>query len=396
MLSHSVKELELTRTRALIEDAARNGTASAVVGGFWSFKSPDHFYVHSAGVTRSDDGTRARPVTAQSVFDLASVSKVMGAASAYAALVERKWVDWNLRVQAVFPEYPHSDIRVSHLLSHTTGFPAWRPFWREILAEFGLPHGSLSSGPLDDFEGGEGVGARLRTISVRDRLNVAREKVFSVEPEVPVETRALYSDVSFLMLGFLIEAVTGMTFERAVDSLVLTPMGLHNTSYIRIGARPSYGDEVLSTVATERSNWRGGVLQREVHDENAWAMGGVAGHAGLFAPIHDVLLFARRWMTGHFSNETRKIAWLRMPRPAGCERTLGWDTPSQTSASCGTRFSKRSIGHLGFTGTSLWIDPDAGVAVVLLTNRVHLSREPDKIRALRPLFHDTLREELGF
>jgi CubicO group peptidase (beta-lactamase class C family) len=123
-------------------------------------------------------------------------------------------------------------------------------------------------------------------------------------------------------------------------------------------------------------------------------MGGYGGHAGAFGTIRDVLHFARGLMTGFLSSPVLDAAWTRVQNPPGCDRTLGWDTPSGPTSSAGGHFSEQSVGHLGFTGTSLWIDPKAQLAVVLLSNRVHPSRDNLKIRTFRPQFHDAIRMDL--
>ena len=137
------------------------------------------------------------------------------------------------------------------------------------------------------------------------------------------------------------------------------------------------------------------MLQGQVHDDNCWAMGGYAGHAGVFGCAEDVLRFAARLLGGFFPKEILGALWTRVALPVGCERTLGWDTPSGLLSSAGKKASARMVGHLGFTGTSLWIDPVEGWAVTLLSNRVHPSRDNQKIRSFRPVFHDTLAEELA-
>jgi CubicO group peptidase (beta-lactamase class C family) len=170
-------------------------------------------------------------------------------------------------------------------------------------------------------------------------------------------------------------------------------MGIPGLYFRRVLANADQGRDE-SAVATELDEWRGGMVQGQVHDENCWSMGGYSGHAGAFGRLSDVVEFAAGLMTTSFlSPKVLREMWTRVLLPPGCERTLGWDTPSANQASCGDRFSAQTVGHLGFTGTSLWMDPQKGIAVILLTNRVHPTRENILIRAFRPRFHNAILDD---
>jgi CubicO group peptidase (beta-lactamase class C family) len=308
------------------------------------------------------------------VFDLASVSKVYATATLAAVLIERGWLSWNTSVAAIFPDYPHPEIEIRHLLSHTAGFIAWEPYWEKLRQIFAPDE--------------------LTEISVSRRQAEMRKLIFSVQPQAKPGEQMVYSDVSFLLLGFILEEITRMPLDRAVSHWVWRPMGLQQSYYSRV-TQPAQAAIQEGVAATELCPWRGGVLQGQVHDDNCWAMGGYGGHAGAFGTAQDVLHFARGLMKGFLSQSTLNAMWTRVAEPPQCSRTLGWDTPSGEVSSAGTRFSTHSVGHLGFTGTSLWMDLEADLAVVLLSNRVHPSRENMKIRAFRPKFHDAIREDLG-
>jgi serine-type D-Ala-D-Ala carboxypeptidase len=311
----------------------------------------------------------------ETVFDLASISKVFSTAALTALLVDRAWLEFGTPVKAVFPDYPYGDIQVKHLLSHTAGFVAWEPYWERLRERFA---------PLPVWE-----------VSVAKRQRAMRELIFAVKPEAKPGERVLYSDVSALLLGFLLEEVTRMPLDRAVSTLLWQPLGVQSASYRRVDRGVDAGrDEAVA--ATEQCAWRGGVVQGQVHDDNCWAMGGYAGHAGVFGTARDVLHFSARLLGGFISREVLKASWTRVSQPAGCERTLGWDTPSGPEPSASLKFSSRTVGHLGFTGTALWIDPAASLAVTLLTNRVHPSRDNNNIRAFRPRFFEAVRLDLGF
>jgi CubicO group peptidase (beta-lactamase class C family) len=362
------------RTLRVVHEGVKEGVFP---GAAFGARIRDHgTWIGALGARRKfPESLPTLAMEAGTVFDLASLTKVMGTASLAATLVERGWISWETPVRAVIPEFPYGEIRLEHLLSHTAGYAAWAPFWQELRDLFG------SKRPLE-------------AIPVRARQQAVRERVLACAPEAPPGERALYSDISFLVLGFVLEKVVDQPLDRAIDALVWRRMGLKDTRFRRVtrSAAVSRDEQVA---ATELDTWRGPLLQGQVHDDNCWAMGGYGGHAGAFGPAADVLRFAGAWMQGRFvGDEVRAQAWARMGRPAGCERTRGWDTPSGESSSAGRYFSAASVGHLGFTGTSLWIDPPAGIAVTLLTNRVHPTRENNAIRAFRPRFHDAIREDI--
>jgi CubicO group peptidase (beta-lactamase class C family) len=352
------------------------GVAPGAVLGVWDARWPDQGWGAAVG-RRREVPNPGLAMSLDTIFDLASVSKVYATATLAAWLVDRGWISWSTRLSSVFAGYPFEDIEVRHLLSHTAGFAAWEPYYERLRER-------LSPGKHSE----------LWRVSISERQQAMREMIFAVKPEVAPEERAVYSDISFLLLGFLLEEVTQMPLDRAVRDLLWKPLGAARSEYRRVN-RSVEAARDEGVAATEDCPWRGGVLQGQVHDDNTWAMGGYAGHAGVFGDARDLLHFARRMLGGFLSRATLEAAWTRVPRPVGCERTLGWDTPSGESPAASTLFLPGSVGHLGFTGTSLWIDPRAGVAVTLLTNRVHPSRENIKIREYRARLHRVLRQDLA-
>ena len=301
----------------------------------------------------------ALPCTLETVFDLASLTKVLATASLAMRAVEQDahWLE--TRVADLLPEWRGADrapVTIRHLLEHASGLPA---------------HAKL-------FEV-----ARDR----REFLARIVECPLAVEPG----TASAYSDLGFILLGFLLESELGAPLDRLFESIASRLDG-------PIGFNPAAS--VASVIApTESDPWRGRVLQGEVHDENAAALGGVAGHAGLFGTARAVGSFGQTvlrtfaqdtWLS---RRETIAMFATRSTVP-GSSRALGWDTMLPTS-SCGTRMSPRAIGHTGFTGTSLWIDPENDVYVALLTNRVHPTRAGDGIQALRREMHDAVMAALG-
>lgn len=382
-LSSELKVLALdpnsfSRTWKVLEQGVSEGVAPGFVAGFWEKRNPDQIVLGAIGQRRVIPSPL--PMTTDTVFDLASVSKVFATAALCGVLVERAWLSWDTPVKEILTEYPYGDIKVWHLLSHTAGLVWWQPLWESMVLHFQR----FYSEPI-------------RNVSIRERQQLMRELVFSLSPEELPGVRAVYSDISFLLLGFLLEELTQMPLDLAVEKFVWKPMGITQASYHRsIEGCRGPAPVMQEVAATEDCPDRGGVLQGEVHDDNCWAMGGYGGHAGVFASAQDVLHFARGMMTGFLSPAT----WGAMCRPVsslvGCTRTLGWDSPSERDSSTGSLFSRHSVGHLGFTGTSLWIDLEAELAVVLFSNRVHPTRENLKIKEMRPKFHDSLRSDLAY
>ena len=192
----------------------------------------------------------------------------------------------------------------------------------------------------------------------------------------------IYSDWDMILTQLIIEKITGQTLDRFVTERIFAPLGMTSTMFTPDSA--TYFNRIAPT---EIDSVRGGLVQAKVHDENAWAIGGVAGHAGLFSSARDLTVFAQMLLNGGEYNGVRivkasTIARWTSPQTRISSRALGWDTPSKNSSS-GNYFSARSYGHTGFTGTSMWIDPERGLFVILLTNRVNPSRDNQRHVPLR-------------
>ena len=212
-----------------------------------------------------------------------------------------------------------------------------------------------------------------------------------------------------MLLGEAVERLSGKPLDRFCRDEMFTPMQLSSTFFVDLSRSweetcpaPAPAIAAAEIAATEDCPWRRKILCGEVHDDNAYAMGGVAGHAGLFSSAPDVHRFIRflgRCRTGaepDFLPAAVVREFLEAERPLpGQTHVLGWDTPSPEGSSSGRHFSARTVGHLGFTGTSIWWDLERDVHVVFLTNRVHPSRDNDAIRQFRPLVHDAVMEALG-
>jgi CubicO group peptidase (beta-lactamase class C family) len=204
-----------------------------------------------------------------------------------------------------------------------------------------------------------------------------------------------------MLLGLAVERLSGSSLDRFVAEHIAQPLGADPFCYLPIGGQEmeTCRSTMIGRIApTEQDPWRGRLLCGEVHDENAAALGGVAGHAGLFGSAETVLAITGAWLEGYRGNSSMLDSGIarefssRQEGISGSSWALGWDTPSSPSSS-GRYFSGRSFGHLGFTGTSIWIDPEYELEVVLLSNRVHPSRNNDGIRSFRPMIHDLVRQE---
>jgi CubicO group peptidase (beta-lactamase class C family) len=214
-------------------------------------------------------------------------------------------------------------------------------------------------------------------------------------------TKTVYSDWDFILMQLVIERITGQPLDRFVEERVFRPLGMRDTGFrpdpaLRERVAPTEVEDWRCTAAPCTGQLRGGKVWGEVHDENAWAIGGVSGHAGLFSSARDLAVFAQMLLNGGSYGGVRILRpetiarWTARQAP-GSSRALGWDTPSEHS-SAGRYFSARAFGHTGFTGTSLWIDPQKDLFVVLLTNRVNPTRENAKLGPLRRAVADAVQE----
>lgn len=312
-----------------------------------------------AGTLNADDPDDARRlVTPQTVYDLASLTKLLvttqliadDVAAGVVRLDETPWSWW-------------PPITVAHALHHTSGLPAHQKFHEQLL--------------LRRRENGTAVGRSAGKDLVVDL-------VLRTKPEADIDERTLYSDLGFIALGALLEA----RHQRALDVLWSSSSHAqgHGARYVDLEV-DGYHPLVPAVAPTERCDWRKRIVQGQVHDDNAFAMGGVAGHAGLFGSLDDVVVMART-MLRRLLDERDVLATFASTSGPRAERALGFDIATP-GGSTGDVLGPRTVGHLGFTGTSLWLDPDARRAYVLLANTVHFGRGGIVARnkALRVAFH---------
>lgn len=310
------------------------------------------------------------------IYDVASLTKVMATTPSLMLLVAEGKLHLDQRVVEILPAFGErgkEEITLRHLLTHSSGLRPWRAYFADLREREQRRGEQL----LATRAGREAIVQRiLRSAPVHD----------------PGEA-AVYGDLGFIVLGEVVAQVGGESLASFCERRVWRPLGLEDTAFHPI---PHQADRARFA-ATELCPWREKVLWGEVHDPNAWAMGGVAGHAGVFSTAAEVLRFglemlaAERGDSALFPAEVAREFFRRQDLPPGSDWALGWDTPTPGQSTSGRHFAARSIGHTGFTGTSLWIDLDAGCAIALLSNRVHVVPKRSRF-ALRPLVHDLVRE----
>ena len=339
---------------------------------------------HEAFGVRTKDPEPA-PMHPDTVFDLASLTKPLATAFAFMLLVKERKVELDDRVTRFFPNFAvHGKVKVTFrsLLAHYSGLAAWRPFYKEIAKV-------------------ERRG-KLNFVASRGAKEWVYEQIHRERPDYETAEKSVYSDLGFMLIGELIELVTRMPLDRFSHERLYRPLGLRSTGFVDLSMmRAKKLAPVTDDIApTERCAWRRKVLCGEVHDDNAYAMGGVAGHAGLFAPARDVhvllshLTACRLGAEGLVPAEIMREFWTRDGTVEGSTWALGWDMPTSGTSSAGKHVTPTSVGHLGYTGTSAWIDLERRAHVIVLTNRVHPTRDNDRIRAARPRIHDAIFETL--
>jgi CubicO group peptidase (beta-lactamase class C family) len=307
-------------------------------------------------------------VTPETVYDIASITKVAATTAAAMLLHQRGLLRLETPLCELLPGFtanraaggdPARKITLSHLLAHNSGLPGYVEFFRTAATPEALWKACL-------------------------------ELSLAAEPG----TRAEYSDPGFILLGRALEVLTGEALATWLPREIFQPLELTATCFTPPAEAHSLipPTEIDTTLRHRR-------IQGEVQDENAWLLGGVAGHAGLFSNVPDLLRFAGEVLAATQSENARLFnaatieTFAQRQSPPESSRALGWDTPSRVSSS-GQHFSPHSIGHLGFSGCSLWIDLEAHIAVVLLTNRTWPDRQCQLIRQIRPAFHDAIRKDL--
>jgi CubicO group peptidase (beta-lactamase class C family) len=309
------------------------------------------------------------PMKKDTIFDLASLTKPLATTLVLMALAGKGDLDLDQPLSSIIKDYDLMDksgITPRMLLNHCSGLIDWMPFYLKL----------VNYGP-------------------ENRKRILREMIVREPLKYPSGRIALYSDLGFMMLEWIVEAVTGLNMDRYLINNFYGPLSLKNTFLNRANAPFDRN----SIAATEECPWRKRIIQGEVHDENAFAAGGFSGHAGLFSTAGDVLTLAEMLMDHYHERRSDlldpKIVmsfFKRQDIVSDSTWALGWDTPSCEGSSSGRYFSQSSAGHLGFTGTSLWMDLKREIIVIFLSNRVHPTRDNIRIRGFRPVLHDLVMQ----
>jgi CubicO group peptidase (beta-lactamase class C family) len=326
------------------------------------------------------------PMRLETVFDLSSLTKPLATTIAVMMLTREAKMRLDDRLTRFFHNFGvhgKGHVTFRHLLAHSSGLAAWRPFYQQIA-------GVERSG-------------KVNFMASRGAKEFVYEEIHREKPEAPTATKMIYSDLNLMLLGEAVEQVTGVGLNRFCRDKVFRPLGLRATDFIDISLVRTRRLEPVPEMfaSTAVCPLRKRLLVGEVDDENAYAMGGVSGHAGLFAPVKEVdrivaeLLASYQGLSDFVPQKIVQQFWTRDTAVRGSTWALGWDSPSPEYSSSGHRFSAAAVGHLGFTGTSIWIEPARGIAISLLTNRVHPRRDNQAIRDFRPKIHDLIMEALG-
>jgi CubicO group peptidase (beta-lactamase class C family) len=308
------------------------------------------------------------------VFDLASLTKPLATTLAVMKLIERHKLDLSRRLGSLIPVFADrkkANVTIRDLLTHCSGLPDYRPYYEK----------------LRSLAGNLGK-ETLRGLLVKEPL------------VYPTGKSVLYSDIGFMILEWVVENVSGRRLDRFVFEEVYKPLGLDALYFPDLDSTGSDSKtRKKEYAATEFCPWRNMLLEGAVHDDNAYVVGGVAGHAGLFGTALEIHNLLAQLLSDFHGGATSRL----FPQAILCEffhrqkdtdRALGFDTPSFPHSSCGHYFSNKTVGHLGFTGTSFWMDLERRIIVILLTNRVHPSCDNIKIKSFRPKLHDTVMENI--
>jgi CubicO group peptidase (beta-lactamase class C family) len=328
--------------------------------------------IASRGFGRQTYDVDSPAITPATIYDLASVTKVAATTVVAMQLWEEDKIKLDIPVKSYLPQFSgdaKDSVTLRHLLNHSAGLHEWDELWKK---------------------------ARNK----EEALNYIYQLPLDYSPGDSV----IYSDLGLILIGQILETVTGKPLDQLADEIIYKPMDMNNTMF-------NPPKDLLSRIAPTEigGSMNRGLIHGEVHDENAFFFNGVAPHAGLFSTAEDLAALAQMLLNGgiyrhhrFFKPQTVKDWTSRQNMPEGSSRGLGWDTPSDEGSSAGDYFSRGSFGHLGFTGTSMWVDPNRKIAIILLTNRVYPTREREGIydvrrnfytKAMQVLLKDT-REEI--
>lgn len=355
-LAHLADDASAHAVRDSMRAVLERGLADHAYPGAVAIVGDKHAVLATVAVGHQDWAPSPR-TDENTMWDLASLTKVIGTTTALMQLWAEHRVDLDAPVQKYLPEFvgPHKElVTVRHLLTHSSGMPAWRPLYKEATSPANAIQ-LLYQTPLDTLPG----------------------------------VRMVYSDLGAMLLGKIVERVSGEPIDVYLRRHVFAPLGMTSTMF-------NPPARLLPRIApTERDPWRGRLVHGQVHDENAYFLGGVSGHAGLFSSAVDLARFARMYLEGGALDGARVVTqaaidtFTHVQNAALSNRALGWETPNGTN-SAGHEMSPRAFGHTGFTGTSIWIDPARDLFVILLSNRVDPTRDNPRLGPVRAQLADAV------
>jgi CubicO group peptidase (beta-lactamase class C family) len=346
--AENVNKQKLAKAWAVVENGQANGAfAGAVALVARNGKTILHKSCGYATIipTRKKLGRDA-------IFDLASITKSIATTTAILMLIEKNLISLDTKVSSIIRSFSNgkvgnnswrNEVAIRHLLTHTSGLPSWYEFYTRVSNKEELLNELCNNVPLSAAPG----------------------------------TRFEYSDIGFMLLGIILEIVSGKELSKFTEENIFGPLKMSDTSF-----NPPQSKK-RRIVATEFSNWRGKLVYGKVHDENAYVMGGVSGHAGLFSTAKDLSVFCQCLLNGVYNNHrllsNDMMATMRtnQTRDLGGYYGLGWRVKTEMTPGIGSRLSSQAFGHNGYTGTSVWIDPEHNLVMILLTNRIHPVREGD-------------------
>lgn len=376
-----ISDKDLSAVTALLEQGVEQGVypgAVLLVG-----QGGDLLYEKSVGRRSldSDAGLMQR----DTVFDIASITTVLVTTTLVARFIERQRLNLEDRVARYLQGISvngKGTITIGQLLSHRGGFPQWHPYFEELIRA--------------------NAGARVGIMTSRGAADYVYNSIVRSSLKYKIGTKQVYSDVGFMLLGHLLEVLSGLSLEKLAQQEIFSPLGLKSTAYINLGLIKRHGIQpVIDMIApTEECSWRKRVLCGEVHDDNAWAMGGIAGHSGVFSTASDLYRFAREMLAAFYgesqylSREVVTKLWQPAEGGPSTGWRYGWDSPSAENGMTEAGLSTGAVGISGFTGCSLWIEPSEGLTIILMTNRIHPSRSNKKIRGFRTELYQKVMSEL--
>ncbi len=366
-------------------------------------KRGEVIFEEAVGTLSKIEGADGVPTKVETVFDIASLTQPIVTASLIMILLEKGKLHLDDKVTRYVPgfgTFSKSDITIRNLLEHSSGLVHWHPFYEEIVALSASSRmGILASSTAKDY-----VYQQISRFALKHKAGAVQ----------------IFSDIGYIILGQVIERLFGAPLNKIANKLLFQPLGMASSSFIDLpmvkrGALEAVPDIVAPT---EACSWRKRILVAEVHDDNAWAMGGISGHAGCFSTARDIhnfaasLLAAYHGQASFVARKTVRTFWYpwveQYGDPSLVEGSirehfqdknhswrLGWEGPNQDNGMVGAGLSPFAVGHAGFTGCSLWIEPELGLDIVLMTNRIHPTRNNKKILEYRPKLHGAILEGLA-